>query len=122
MSFNFRYYLTFVAYPESDRIARKYLGNDLPYIGDIARNMSLFLRTSNPILDSPRPMVPTIISLEHIHIKPVDPLPKVCIFQSLNIIFVLKFILRKFTRFTMTYPNYYFLHSNIQAKFVASVG
>lgn len=39
--------------------------------------MSLLFVTTNPIVDTPRPMVPTIISLEHIHIKPVKPLPKV---------------------------------------------
>lgn len=53
------------------------MGQDLPYIEDIARNMSLLFVTTNPIVDIPRPMVPTIISLEHIHIKPVKPLPKV---------------------------------------------
>ncbi|CAH1179974.1 unnamed protein product [Phaedon cochleariae] len=71
-----KYYLTFHAMPKSDAIARKYLGNDLPYIEDIERNMSLLFLTTNPILYSPRPTVPTIISLEQMHIKPVGVLPQ----------------------------------------------
>ncbi|KAG5896752.1 hypothetical protein JTB14_031732 [Gonioctena quinquepunctata] len=72
-----RLYLTFFALPESDRIARKYLGDDLPYLGEIEKNMSLLFLTTNPILYTPRPTVPTIISLEQMHIKPVEPLTQV---------------------------------------------
>ncbi|CAH1993759.1 unnamed protein product [Acanthoscelides obtectus] len=71
-----RYYLNFEALPKCDQIARKYLGNDLPYIQDIEKNMSLLLLTTNPILYEPRPNVPTVISMEQMHIKPVKPLPK----------------------------------------------
>ncbi|CAH1993762.1 unnamed protein product [Acanthoscelides obtectus] len=38
--------------------------------------MSLLLLTTNPILYEPRPNVPTVISMEQMHIKPVKPLPK----------------------------------------------
>ncbi|CAH1953717.1 unnamed protein product [Acanthoscelides obtectus] len=69
-----RYYWTFHALPKCDQIAKKYLGHDLPYIGDIERNMSLLL-LSNPILYERRPNVPTIIDLEMLHVKPVKPLP-----------------------------------------------
>lgn len=78
-----RYFLTFEGYPKSDQIARKYLGKNLPYIADIERNMSLLFLTTNPFMYMPRPTVPTIISLEHIHIKPPRPLPKVNIFLTL---------------------------------------
>ncbi|VEN46988.1 unnamed protein product [Callosobruchus maculatus] len=71
-----RYYLNFEALPKCDQIARKYLGNDIPYIQDIEKNMSLLLLTTNPILYEPRPNVPTVISMEQMHIKPVKPLPK----------------------------------------------
>ncbi|CAG9821214.1 unnamed protein product [Phaedon cochleariae] len=71
-----RYYLTFDALPKCDEIARRYLGNDLPYLGDIERNMSLLFLTTNPILYTPRPTLPTIISLEQMHIKPVGVLPQ----------------------------------------------
>nr|CAI5843310.1 unnamed protein product [Callosobruchus analis] len=70
------YYLNFEAFPKCDQIARKYLGNDIPYIKDIEKNMSLLLLTTNPILYEPRPNVPTVISMEQMHIKPVKPLPK----------------------------------------------
>nr|CAI5852682.1 unnamed protein product [Callosobruchus analis] len=70
-----RYYWTFHALPKCDQIAKKYLGQDLPYIGDIEKNMSLLL-LSNPILYERRPNVPTVIDLEMMHVKPVKPLPK----------------------------------------------
>ncbi|VEN49759.1 unnamed protein product [Callosobruchus maculatus] len=69
-----RYYWTFHALPKCDQIAKKYLGQDLPYIGDIEKNMSLLL-LSNPILYERRPNVPTVIDLEMLHVKPVKPLP-----------------------------------------------
>nr|XP_023017936.1 UDP-glucuronosyltransferase 2B15-like [Leptinotarsa decemlineata] len=71
-----RFYRTFIALPKCDAIAKKYLGKDLPYIGDIEKNMSLLLLTTNPFLYTPRPTVPTVISLEQLHIKPVKPLPQ----------------------------------------------
>ncbi|XP_072379437.1 UDP-glucosyltransferase 2-like [Diabrotica undecimpunctata] len=70
-----RFYRTFVILPKSDALARKYLGNELPYIEDIERNISLLLMTTNPFLYTPRPTLPTIVSLESIHVKPVEPLP-----------------------------------------------
>lgn len=50
--------------------------------------MSLLFLTTNPILYTPRPTVPTIISLEHIHIKPVKGLPTVSIISV-----IIKFLL-----------------------------
>ncbi|XP_018572801.1 UDP-glucuronosyltransferase 2B7 [Anoplophora glabripennis] len=71
-----RFYLTFVAIPRCDEIARKYLGNDMPYMGEIEKNLSLLFLTTNPIFYPPRPTVPTIIPLQRLHIKPPKPLPK----------------------------------------------
>lgn len=72
-----RYFLTFEGYPKSDFIIKKYLGNNLPYITDIEKNMSLLFLTTNPILYVPRPVVPTVISLEQTHVKQVKSLPEV---------------------------------------------
>ncbi|KAJ8925490.1 hypothetical protein NQ315_009328 [Exocentrus adspersus] len=71
-----RLYLTFVALPRCDEIARKYLGNDLPYMADIEKNLSLLFLTINPIFYPPRPTVPTIIPLQRLHIRPPKPLPR----------------------------------------------
>lgn len=79
-----RFYRTAVILPQSDELARKYLGNDLPYIEDIEKNMSLLFLTTNPFLYVPRPTIPTIISLESIHVKPVESLPNVSIKLALD--------------------------------------
>ncbi|XP_057664770.1 UDP-glucosyltransferase 2-like isoform X1 [Diorhabda carinulata] len=71
-----RFYRHFVILPKSDELARRYLGNDLPYMGEIEGNMSLLLLSTNPFLSPPRSTIPTIISLESIHVKPVEALPR----------------------------------------------
>nr|AVT42221.1 UDP-glucuronosyltransferase 321E1 [Lissorhoptrus oryzophilus] len=71
-----RLYVNFVAMPKCDAIARKYLGSDLPYLADIERNVSALFLNINPILYTPRPMVPTVVPLGFMHIKPPKPLPK----------------------------------------------
>ncbi|CAG9862481.1 unnamed protein product [Phyllotreta striolata] len=70
-----RFYRAFVILPKSDELIRKYLGDDIPHIEEIERNMSLLLLTINPFLYTPRPTIPTIIPLENIHLQPVKPLP-----------------------------------------------
>lgn len=63
--------------PRSDKIARKYFGQDMPYLGDIVNNVSLVMLNFNPILHSTRPNVPNLIELDQIHIKKPKPLPQV---------------------------------------------
>lgn len=63
--------------PKSDRIARKYFGDDMPYLGDIIKNISLLMVNVNPILNPVRANVPNIIEMNQIHIKEPKPLPKV---------------------------------------------
>ncbi|XP_066154836.1 UDP-glucosyltransferase 2-like [Euwallacea fornicatus] len=71
-----RLYVYFVAMPKCNEIARKFLGNDLPYLADIERNVSAVFLNINPILYTPRPMVPTVIPLSFMHIQPRKELPK----------------------------------------------
>lgn len=72
-----RFYYYTKAIPFHDAIARKYFGNDIPYIGDIERNMSLFLVSANVYLSKPRPYSMTVVDIDRIHIQPKKPLPKV---------------------------------------------
>ncbi|KAJ8966046.1 hypothetical protein NQ317_018127 [Molorchus minor] len=65
-----RYFLTFEALPKGDQIARKYLGNGIPYLGDVEKNLSLLFLTTNTMLYTPRPTVPTIIPIQQLHINP----------------------------------------------------
>lgn len=76
-SIYFRYFYEYKVIRKHDKIARKYISEDLPYLGDIERNVSLLLLNVNPVLHSPRPNVPAIIELGQMHIKEKKPLPKV---------------------------------------------
>ncbi|CAH0559942.1 unnamed protein product [Brassicogethes aeneus] len=56
-----------VVLPREDALARKYLGDDLPYLGDIERNVSLILLNRNPVFHRVMPMVPTVIELGYMN-------------------------------------------------------
>lgn len=71
--------------PKTDRTARKFFGNDIPYIGDIEKNVSIMLLNVNPVLFSVRPNVPSIVEIQQMHIRPKRPLPTVRIMTSIGI-------------------------------------
>lgn len=58
-------------------VARKYFGDDLPSLNDIAYNTSIMLENTHFSLNLPRPQVPNIIDVGGIHIRNVNPLPQV---------------------------------------------
>ncbi|XP_074036988.1 UDP-glycosyltransferase UGT5 [Leptinotarsa decemlineata] len=62
--------------PEADKVARKFFGRNIPYLGDVIGNTSLMLINSNPILNTPVANVPSVISFGNVHIKEAKPLPK----------------------------------------------
>ncbi|CAG9860312.1 unnamed protein product [Phyllotreta striolata] len=68
------YYFYFL--PRGDAIARTYFGDDMPYLGKLAKNLSLLLVSANPIIHTPTPNVPNIIEINQLHIKEKKPLPK----------------------------------------------
>lgn len=55
----------------------KHIGNDMPPLSDIARNTSLLLVNSHFSLNRPRPLVPGIVEVGGLHLKPPKKLPKV---------------------------------------------
>ena len=55
------------------RLAQHYLGDDIPSILDIARNTSLWLVNSDPVLDPVRPLPPNVIPYTGFHIKEEPP-------------------------------------------------
>lgn len=73
----FRLWYNFYVLPRADSIARKAVGYDIPYLGDVEKNVSLFFLNINPVLHSARPNVPGIIELGQMHLKPSKPLPLV---------------------------------------------
>ncbi|XP_069681767.1 UDP-glycosyltransferase UGT5-like [Periplaneta americana] len=60
----------------TQKIARKYFGESLPPLADIARNTSLLLVNSHFSLNQPRPFVPNIVEVGGMHITPPKPLPQ----------------------------------------------
>ncbi|XP_072400618.1 UDP-glycosyltransferase UGT5-like isoform X5 [Diabrotica undecimpunctata] len=72
----YRMFYYWYALPKADKIARKYFGEDMPYLGDLERNISLLLLNVNPIIHNVRPNVPNVIEINQMHIKERKPLPK----------------------------------------------
>lgn len=60
----------------SDRIARRYFGDSLPPLADIARNTSLLLLNTHFSLNQPRPFVPQIVEVGGLHLSLPKPLPE----------------------------------------------
>jgi glucuronosyltransferase len=55
----------------------KHIGNDVPPLSVIARNTSLLLVNTHFSLNRPRPLVPGIVEVGGLHLKPPKKLPKV---------------------------------------------
>ncbi|KAG5896758.1 hypothetical protein JTB14_031737 [Gonioctena quinquepunctata] len=68
------YYWRFL--PEADKVARRFFGSDIPYLGDVIKNTSLLLINSNPIVNIPAPNVPGVVTFGNLHIKDNKTLPK----------------------------------------------
>jgi glucuronosyltransferase len=59
-------------------LAKKYFGESLPPLSEIAKNTSLLLVNSHFSLNQPRPLVPNIVEVGGIHLQPPEHnLPKV---------------------------------------------
>ncbi|KAK4884577.1 hypothetical protein RN001_000848 [Aquatica leii] len=70
-----RYYYHYYVLPEQDKLARQYISNDMPYLGEVEKNMSLLFLNVNPIIHPIRPNVPAVIELRKIHLQAQKPLP-----------------------------------------------
>lgn len=60
-------YYKIVVLPTQDKIVRQYLGQDLPFIGEIQRNTSLVLVNRNPVLDDVLPLLPHVVDIGGIY-------------------------------------------------------
>lgn len=63
--------------PKLDKTVKKYFGSDMLYLGDIMSQTSLIMTNVNPIVNSIRPNLPTVINVELLAINKPKPLPKV---------------------------------------------
>lgn len=71
----FRYHYNFHVLPNADRIAKAVAGNEIPYLGEVERNVSLLFLNVNPILHTVRPNVPAVVHLGRMHLKKPKALP-----------------------------------------------
>lgn len=77
-SFYEKYVFDYKFIPIMNDILRQYIGNDLPDIRDIERNMSMLFLNTNPIIHGVRSYGPNVIEYGGaIHLKPQKPLPLV---------------------------------------------
>jgi glucuronosyltransferase len=65
--------------PQQDAIARKYFNytDDLPSISQLETSTSLVLLNHHFSLSYPKPLMPNMVQVGGMHIKPAKPLPKV---------------------------------------------
>lgn len=63
--------------PRQEAIARKYFKEDLPPFMDMWKNFSIILVNTLAGLDDPRPLLPSVVPIGGMHIKPQpNPLPQ----------------------------------------------
>lgn len=74
-------------------IAKQHFGESLPPLSHLARNTSLIFVNNHFSLNRPRPLVPGVVEVAGIHIKPANVLPKVSsrinmglLYRMLNVI------------------------------------
>ncbi|KAJ9574468.1 hypothetical protein L9F63_008356, partial [Diploptera punctata] len=58
------------------KIARKHFGDSLPAFSELARNTSLIFVNTHFSLNAPRPLVPGVVEVAGIHVKPPKKLPE----------------------------------------------
>ncbi|XP_050442608.1 UDP-glucosyltransferase 2-like [Adelges cooleyi] len=60
----------------ADKFLKENFGPNTPYINDILYNTSMVFVNGHFSLDGPRPLVPNMVEIGGIHVKPPRPLPK----------------------------------------------
>lgn len=63
--------------PRFDAELRRYFGPDMPYLGDLERNMSLLLLNTNPVIHGARAYTTAVVELGMMHLKKKKALPRV---------------------------------------------
>lgn len=58
-------------------VVRRHLGDDVPNLYEISKNVSFILQNGHVSVSYPRPFMPNVAEIACIHCKPAQPLPKV---------------------------------------------
>nr|CAD7426444.1 unnamed protein product [Timema monikensis] len=67
---------TYYYLPKLEEIASRHLGYKVKSIDELRRNISILLSNSFHGFDTPRPLMPNVIPVGGMHLKPASPLPK----------------------------------------------
>nr|CAD7437951.1 unnamed protein product [Timema bartmani] len=67
---------TYYYLPKLEDIASHHLGYKVASIDELRRNISILLSNSFHGFDTPRPLMPNVIPVGGMHLKPASPLPK----------------------------------------------
>lgn len=59
-------------------VVRRHLGDHIPHVYDISRNVSFILQNGHSTVSYPRPLLPNVAEIACIHCKAARALPKVC--------------------------------------------
>jgi glucuronosyltransferase len=62
-------------YPAMDKVARKYLGQDIPSSEEIQKNVSLVFSNSHFTINAPAPVLPDVIEIGGMQCVPPKPVP-----------------------------------------------
>lgn len=62
-------------------VVRKHLGNDIPPVYEISKNVSFILQNGHAVVSYPRPLLPNVAEIACIHCKPAVSLPKVLLYE-----------------------------------------
>lgn len=73
-----------IALRQNDETIKAILGPDTPSLYDTVRQTSLFFTNTHSSLNPVAPLVPGIVEIAGVHIKPAKPLPSVCINRLLS--------------------------------------
>ena len=71
-------------FPYHEQVYKKHLGNDLPGVYEILKNVSMILVNSHFDFNFPRPTLPDVVEVGAAHCRPGRPLPKVSTLSSCN--------------------------------------
>lgn len=73
----FMYWRQWAYLPEQQKLAEEFFGKDITPLDEIERTFSLLLTNTDPDLDYPQPVPPTVIQVGGLHTKRAKSLPEV---------------------------------------------
>lgn len=69
--------------PKIDDLAKKYFGDDMPSVHQLAKNISLYFTNTHFTFYGAEPLPPQVVDVSGIHLKPPKPLQQVYVFTIL---------------------------------------